>query len=221
VLKGPSFEYEHVRALVPARVGIGPVWVAWDTNILSLYERYGLAMWDRDNVEVTGTDPEEVDALSTLIFVWLWWDLRFIVLDATATDHKKPRKPDLVERRRRVSSGLVDALSLGLDGEGGSPESRVPYIPAQVMDSLPHGHDRVMVREAFEIGADVFLTIDKGILKRAATLRYQGLVCMSPKMLIEALVEAGLDVTSGPRELGSWPIPDLGRMSALIGALME
>lgn len=219
MLTGPSFEYDRIRDLVPTRSGMGPVWVAWDTNVLSLYERYGAAMWEGEELAVTGTDPDEVEALSTLISVWLWWDLRFIILDATATDTKKPRPAPLIAQRLRAIDGLSRALSLGLDGTGGGPEARIPYMPARVIDSLPKGHDRVMVQDAFSIGADVFLTIDKGILRRAAMLLDQGLMILSPTGLLDALVEAGLDVASGPRQMGNGLAPDLGRMSALLEAL--
>ena len=219
MLIGPSFEYDRIRDLVPTRQGVGPVWVAWDTNVLSLYERYGAAMWEGEELTVTGTDPDEVEALSTLIFIWLWWDLRFVILEATATDAKKPRPAPLVAKRHRAMDGLSRALSLGLDGTGGSPEARIRYMPPRVIDSIPKGHDRVMVQDAFATGADVFLTIDKGILRRAAMLREQGLVVLSPTGLLDALVDAGLDVASGPRQMGNGLAPDLGRMSALLEAL--
>ncbi|WGX94515.1 hypothetical protein [Nocardioides sp. L-11A] len=219
MLAGPLFEYDRIRDLVPTRQGMGPVWVAWDTNVLSLYERYVAAMCEGDELTVLGTDPNEVEALSTLIFVWLWWDLRFIIVDATATDTKNPRPAALVEQRDRAMEGLRRALSLGLDGDGEDPEPRIPYLPPRVIASLPKGHDRVMVPDAFAVGADVFLTIDKGILKRAAVLRDQGLVVLPPTGLVDALVEAGLDVESGPRQMGNGLAPDLGHMSALLETL--
>lgn len=219
MLVGPSLEYARIRDLVPTRRGTGPLWVAWDTNVLSLYERYGAAMWEGDELTVTGTDPTEVEALSALIFVWLWWDLRFIILSATVTDSKKSRPEALVAQRDRAMDGLDRALSLGLDGQGGVPEARYPPLPRTVVERLPKGHDRVMVQEAFVTGADVFLTIDKGIRKRADMLLRHGLVCMSPVELLDALVMAGVDVASGPRQIGNGLIPDLGRMSALLEAL--
>lgn len=216
---GPSFDYAAMPELVGGRQGHGPLWIAWDTNILSLYERHGLAMWDGDDLGgIRGADPAQVEALGDLVTIWMWWDLRFIVLGPTGTDARKP--PPEAIRRRRIHSiaGLARALSLGLDGEGGEPDrDRDGDLFRDVLDSLPEGHDRLLVERAFTYGADVFLTTDKGILKRADDVAAAGMRCLDPITLRAALLEVGVPVSWGPTALQGLA-PDLSRMSALLEA---
>lgn len=40
-MRGPSFDYERVADVVGQRAGFGPIWVVWDTKVLSLFETYG------------------------------------------------------------------------------------------------------------------------------------------------------------------------------------
>jgi hypothetical protein len=216
---GPSFDYSQLVPLLGQREELsGPIWVAWDTNVLSYYETYGLAMWENDLPEViTGADPDEVEALGALISVWMWWDLRFMVMDATESDSRRPRSVDDLARRRRAISGLAEALSLGLDGWQDWPEQR-RALPDTVALRLPKGQDRELVKEAQVLGADVFLTTDRKVLRCDAQVRPHGLRCMSPTGLLDDLIRAGVQPNWAPSQMGGLA-PDLGRMSALIAAL--
>ena len=216
---GPSFQYSALCELVGGRAGTGPIWVAWDTNVLSLYEEYGESMWDEEEIVVQRADPVEVRALGTLVAIWMWWDLRFMVLELTESDSKKARQPSDIQRREISMNGLAAALSLGLDGVGTRPESRQALDP-ELLDCLPKGHDRRLVHQAHAVGADVFLTTDKGILKRDIDLTKFGLRCLKPTQLVNSLVEAGVPLGWAPTSLGGLA-PDLGRMSALIAALEQ
>lgn len=134
---GPSFDYMRMPALV-RRTGHGPLRVVWDTNVLSMYEQYGAAMWEGESPAVRGHDPAEVEALGVLVSTWMWWDIRFVVLDRTAADSKRPRAPEAVARREVAMRGLADALSLGLDGDGDEPAHapRPEQLPDEVVGLL-------------------------------------------------------------------------------------
>lgn len=113
---GPSFD-RSVMPHLTARSRAGPLWVVWDTNILSMYERYGLAMWEGEEPDVRGHDPVQVTALGELVSVWMWWDIRFVVLEGTATDSKRPRPAADVAQRVTSMEGLAVALELSIDGD--------------------------------------------------------------------------------------------------------
>ncbi len=49
------------------RSGLGPLWVVCDTNVLSMYEQYGAALWEGEDPEVRGHFPEEVAALGAVV----------------------------------------------------------------------------------------------------------------------------------------------------------
>ena len=218
---GPSFDYFEISELVAHREGSGPLWVAWDTNILSLYESYGLAMWDGDVLEVAAQhDSDEVTALGELITMWIGWDIRFQVVAGTSTDYKRPPTADLSERRERSMRALEAALALGLDGEETFPERRPYGPPSRPLDGLPKGKDRELVQQAYRNGSDVFLTTDKGILRRDTQWKLWGMRCLAPTELIGHLTDAGLPLGFHiDYVLGN--APDLARMSALLGALRE
>ncbi len=219
-VQGPLFDYALVPELVAHRKGEGPIWVTWDTNILSVYETYGAAMWEGEDFEIEGTDPVEVEALGDLVSIWMWWDLRFIVLTASAQDSKKPRPAPAVARRAFAMPGIADALSLGLDGDGGEAPPRSTPLPRSVTDLLPNGYDRYLVATAHELGADVFMSMDRGVCRRDSDVRQYGMRCLRPSELVAYLVEAGVPAGWDPAAL-DWPAPDLGRMAALISAIEE
>lgn len=202
-----------------SRSGHGPLWIVWDTNVLSMYEQYGVALWEGEDPDVRGHDPEEVAALGAVVTVWMWWDIRFVVLDGTATDSRRPRPAVDVARRETSMRGLAAALRLGLDGdEPDPPPDRGQGLPEAVVLSLPAGADRSLVAEAHRQGADVFLTTDRRVLRRDPELAAEGLRLLSPSGLLDALLDAGVDPGWSPQQLEG-PAPDLGRMAALLEAL--
>lgn len=230
-IRGPSFDYSAVPDLVAGRQGHGPIWVTWDTNVLSLFETYGRRVWALEFNGAEGSsrtaepvltqhEQAEVDALVDLVTMWLGWDLRFEVLDITMEDAKRPAPPEVARRRSRSTRAVARALMLALDGEQTYPDPRDSGPPKAIVESLPEGKDRLLVAQAYRSGADVFLTCDKGILRRDARITPWGLRLLSPSALVERLVEAGLrrgfylDYMLGVA-------PDLARMSALIGAVED
>ena len=70
--------------------------------------------------------------------------------------------------------------------------------------TFPEGHDRLMVTEAYERGADVFLTMDRGIWRRDTIASVHGMRCLQPTALLDELHDAGIALTTrrprtGPR----------------------
>lgn len=214
---GPSFDREQMPALT-SRTGHGPLWVVWDTNILSMYEQYGAALWAGEDPHVQGHDPDEVAALEAVVSVWMWRDVRFVVLERTATDSRKPRSPADAARRETSMRGVAAALELGLDGDDPDPPLRRTALSDDVLLSLPAGPDRALVAEAHATGCDVFLTTDRRVLRRDPFLAPAGLRLLPPTGLVDALVDAGIHPGWGPSQLGGLA-PDLGRMGALLSAL--
>lgn len=215
---GPSFD----RSLMPgltSRSGRGPLWVVWDTNVLSMYEQYGAAVWEGEEPEVRGHNPEEVAALGAVVTMWMWWDIRFVVLAQTALDSRHPRPPADVARRETSMRGIAAALELGLDGDAAdAPPGRARGLPVEIAQTLPAGADRSLVAEAYRQGADVFLTTDKRVLRRDSLLAGEGLRLLPPSGLLDALIDAGIDPGWAPSQLAGLA-PDLGRMAALLEAL--
>ena len=114
---GPSFDYSRLPDLVSGRQGFGPVWVAWDTNVLVAYQQCGWQLWEGEDLPVVRSDAREIAALGELVATWMWWDLRFVPCRASMTDYGKPRPPAEVLARAKALNGLADALEIGLDGE--------------------------------------------------------------------------------------------------------
>ena len=218
-------DFGTLGELVPDSRGFGPLWVAWDTNVLSLFETYGAAAldlelgspsWERVSVQ-SQHSRDEVEALLDIVTMWLGHDLRFLVLAATDGDAKKPLPDGVRERRARAVDAVSAALEIGLDGEGGEATPRSRQLPRAVLESLPAGRDRLLVSDAYIGGAHVFLTMDKGILRRDSEIEPWGMRCLSPVGLRDRLKMAGLP-TGFYLDYLFGGGPDLMRLSALLGA---
>lgn len=179
---------------------------------------------------------EPVDALRDLVQLWWWRDLRFAVSPLHLADSDKP----LTESRMRAREDAVRELGRDYLERGGlesviadelSVEDEpcaLHSIPRARLSSasetvgkrrLPRGdRDRELVEAAYDAGAHVFLTADKGILKCHSSLFEKGLAIMNPTQLLEVLDDSGeLDGTRG----GDFLLPDISTLSRLYAGFSD
>lgn len=215
--------------------------MAWDTNVLIDYLKYGNALWNDQDLEIE--DPkhaEQVEAIGRIMDPYFcFWDIRIHLFDEILNDAKRALS---IERRssrehalERFARALMYAEWSGGEGEKEQegdatkkeaedacdqeplfeiePSARSPFPAHQsLIDALPDGHDRILVREAIERGMHVFLTQDRGILRVAPFARRLGLLIVSPSDFLRLFEESGISPTQ-------FPAPDLARISKVIEAL--
>ncbi|MET9587660.1 hypothetical protein ABZY10_32130 [Streptomyces sp. NPDC006539] len=230
------FEYASAPHIFLNRTGVGPLHVAWDTNILIDYLQFGRALWNDEALDIENPQhAEQVDAIGQIIDPYFcFWDVRIHLFEEILDDAKRQlsieRRSDREHALERFARALMYA-DWSEDDEG-EPEpvdvrgwsgqdplfdtQAVPHIlPSlhqRLIDALPDGHDRILVNEAVERGIHLFLTQDRGILKAAPLARTVGLVLTSPVGLLQLFEEAGISPLQ-------FPMPDLARISKVIEAL--
>jgi hypothetical protein len=228
VPEGPHFVYEAGPAIFLGRRGRGPLHVAWDTNLLLDYFQFGSALWEGDGLpDSVGQDyAAELEGLQLLLGLWVFRDIRFLILPDTIEDAKKKLSPERRGDRIRAFEEFAAALRLVGSGEADLdvpsrrgllilPESELRRALAEV----PPGFDRRLVEAAVRSGAHIFLTRDAGVLRSRNVLRPFGLLMASPLDLLEELVGCGaFDCLLKPR-CAYWPMPDQQRVAHLIRAL--
>ncbi len=234
VLSHPQFEYSWCRAVFGNRRGWGPILIMPDTNVLidlvdaydSVESHFGIA-----GALPPGDRESPVDALRELFALWFHRDIRWVLSQLYLSDSRKRRLPAAVlASRQRV----LDALQADLQDRGGLDRNIVWYeleddrraqleawcsdddrdraaaepfaIQAEAM--LP-GTDGRLVGEALRSGAHVFLTEDRGILRKSDLLYAWGLSVLRPGELRDALDDAGELGPGGVGGPGFELIPDL------------
>ncbi|WP_405147670.1 hypothetical protein OG589_08455 [Sphaerisporangium sp. NBC_01403] len=226
--EGPHFVYETTPRLFHTRSGRGPLFIAWDTNILIDYFKYGQALWEGGSLPdfADGDYAGELEGLQMLIALWVLRDIRFVVLPASIKDAKKRLSSERQADRIRAFEEFTSALSL-VSGEpsGTDPPSRegLLILPDSLLEdavaNLPQGFDRTLVRSAARMGIHVFMTMDKGILRQRAALKSFGLLLASPLDLLEELIACGAFHCMLAPRFAYWPMPDQMRVGHLIQAL--
>jgi hypothetical protein len=215
MLSHPQFEYDRARAVFGNRSGWGPLLILPDTNLLiHLVEAF-------DSVEShfgipiplpPGDHNDPVAALRDLFALWFHRDLRWVVSEQYLHDASKP----LSERRQADRRRVLDALHRDLMSRGGTQRASVEWdladderaayeqwcaddehsrrsataLTTRAEELLP-GYDGRLAADALRQGCHVFLTEDRGILKRAGVLFGWGLTAMRPGTLLDRLDEAG------------------------------
>lgn len=222
--EGPHFVYDAAPNLFLGRSGRGPLHVAWDTNLLIDYFRYGAQLWEGSSLAdaLPGTYGEELEGLQLIVTLWVLRDIRFHVPRFFLRDSKrKPLTGGQQLQRQRALVEFLRAIALVADGEGSdAPKPRAIHrTDEQVFARVPAGNDRLLVQEVVWRGMDVFMTRDAGILAAGPALRLLGIVVASPLDLVEELAAAGaLQCLFEPRSL-YWPMPDQQRVSHLLDAI--
>jgi len=231
-----GFWLERTPAVFGTRVGVGPLLVMPDTNILiGIREQL-------DEVEgaliihpLWSARETLVDALRDLVQLWWWRDLRFVVGPQHLEDSRKPLSPERMQAREDA----VRELEQDFRERGGHqavvheealtdepcPVHCVPCAGLdQRLEAATHWRwprddlDRALVEAAYDAGCHVFLTADKGVLKSHASLFSRGLAVLSPGQLLAALDDSGeLDGTRG----GNFLLPDLSTLSRLYAGFSD
>jgi hypothetical protein len=227
---GPHFDYQDGPSLFLGRKGVGPLHVAWDTNLLIDYFEHGRALWEGASLPATvaGSYGEELEGLQLVMGLWVIRDIRFHVMPRVVTDGKTHLSEAVVARRRRAFAEFGLALSRV---ESGDEVTDLPsrdgllLLPERelhrAVEAVPSGADRALVTDAALFGAHVFLTRDARVLACRDVLRPFGLLIESPLDLLEDLVACGaFHCLFEPRH-AYWPFPDLDRVTHLLHALLH
>lgn len=126
---GPDFVYESAPGLFHSRMGRGPLFIAWDTNLLVDYFQFGRKLWEGGHLP-DGLDEEhgsELEGLQLLIALWVLRDIRFMILPGTVTDAKKK-----LSQSRQVDPDQV--LQRGRDGGVVEPDGDQPRAACNAPD---------------------------------------------------------------------------------------
>lgn len=224
--EGPYFVYDQVPYIFSGRVGCGPLKVAWDTNLLLDYFKYGWHLWQGNSPPDIGDDEQyasELECLQLIVGLWTIRDIRFKILPATIVDAK--RRLSGHRRRTRISAfdEFAHAIELVNSDEEEPPAYGLISLPESALEealrSVPAGWDRILVRQAIDAGEHVFLTRDAKILRCQHQLRPFGLRPAAPGDLLESLLACGaFNCLLLPR-CAYWPLMDTQRTSHLIRAL--
>jgi hypothetical protein len=227
--RGPDFDFTTSHFIFAGRWGSGPLYIAWDTNILIDYFEHGAAIWTDDKLpdEMEDDLQSELECLQFIFALWAIRDIRFIVLPEVVDDAKKKLSREGRRRRIRALVEFTQALQLvsAVDPEEEIPRDGLLNLPDSVRDAalakVPAGLDRRMITAAHRRGAHVFLTRDRGVLRAAEAFHPLGLTITSPGELFENLLVAGaFNCILNPHN-SYWPLPDQQRVAHLIRALPD
>ena len=226
-----GFWRERSPAVFGRRVGVGPLVVMPDTNILiALREELEEAEGGLIIHPLWGAHGSTTEALRELVQLWWWRDLRFAVSPLHLVDAPEP----LTGERRQAREDAVRELGQDYLERGGNRAVIAEELQAADQPCPLHAvpasgrradseaarqwlwpkdkRDRGLVEAAYDDGCHVFLTADKGVLKCHDSLFRSGLAILTPGELLTALDEAGeLDETRS----GNFPIPDLSTITHL------
>jgi hypothetical protein len=182
-----------------------------------------------------GDRDSPVDALRELFALWFHRDIRWVLSELYLRDSRKKQLPAaVVAGRRRV----LDALSADTQDRGGldrngtwcEPEDErrallerwcseddharavVEPFAIQAETMLP-GTDGQLVGAALRSGVHVFLTEDRGVLRKSGLLYGWGLSVLRPGQLLDALDDAGELGPDGVGGPGFELAPDLLSLS--------
>lgn len=202
----------------------GPLVMSLDSNILIDLREYGAVLLDGDHVPDHDQGYlRDLTGLGEILNVWLGRDIRFVVTPRSLTDARK-----CTERFRNSQAPAVDALAEALVFQTEGWNESAPWVapPSPLVGDetgLPAGADRDLVLEAQAMGAHVFLTRDKRVLRRAQLSGPQ-LAIMSPAEFAGVLRNNDVNVYRGgtcgsqscPYGRWSLPFPDTGKWSPLL-----
>ncbi|WFB87541.1 MULTISPECIES: hypothetical protein [Streptomyces] len=227
------FDYATAPQIFLRREGIGPLHMAWDTNILVDYLQYGKALWGDESLGIENPEyASQVEAVGRIMDpLFCFWDIRIHLFGEILDDAKRElsieRRSEREHALERFARALMFADWSEESGERGDLESDYPqdslFAAEELIQplnatrqsltaALPNGHDRILVTEAVKRGMHVFLTRDRGILRAAPLADRLGLLILSPVEFLQLFEESGLSALQ-------FPAPDLARISKVIEAL--
>lgn len=202
----------------------GPLVVALDSSVLIDLRTHGDALLD--DVQPDDIDDAyagELQGLADLLNLWLLRDIRFVVTPRSLTDLRGDSTSQR-ERRRLDVEAVAETLAFQYgDWTVLPPSDQVISFRPEDESGLPESADKDLVLEAQAVGAHVFLTRDRKVLRRVA-LRGRPLWVTSPSQLQSLLAGAGVTPFSGgtcdgsecPYRAWNLPAPDMGKWGTLL-----
>jgi hypothetical protein len=218
-VEGGAFDYAACPEIFLGRIGVGPLRLAWDTNILSDYADFGALIWADEEFEPPVTEDKyraEVLALYALMQLWMMRDIRIRVPQRQVDDARR----QLETERRRVRIHQIEQLRsalvcVGLDADIDHALGHLPPFP---VTSGNDEWDRSLMSEALLTGCHVFLTRDRVVLHRAPEMAASWLAVMSPTQLMAALRRANeTSITA----VGQYLMPDSHKWGHVMSAIKE
>lgn len=220
---GPDFHYDSYAPLFLGRRGRGPLHLVWDTNLLIDYFEHGHALWDVGLPDGMPDYSDELEALQFIIALWVIRDIRFHVLPRVLLDAKRELSQERFAERVNALEQFAAALRLVSSSEYYNPgDEPLQHLFEQaltrVLDGIP-ATDQPLIRDAVHLGAHVFLTRDKRLLRCRRDVLPFGLLIASPGDILEHLAASGaLHCLCGGR-YAYWPLPDQARVTHLVTVL--
>lgn len=202
----------------------GPLVMSLDSNILIDLREHGAALLNDDHIaDLDEGYARDLNGLGQILNLWLGRDIRFIVTPRSLTDARK-RTERFVNSQAPAVEAITEALAFQLD-DWEQPALSASHSRPSVGDEtgLPLGADRDLVLEAQSIGAHLFLTRDKRVLRRTQLSGPQ-LAIMSPAAVADIFRQkdvglfAGGNCDSPDCPYGRWslPFPDSGKWVPLL-----
>lgn len=235
-----GFWRERSPSVFGGRVGIGPLLIVPDTNLL-ISIRKELEEIEASNAglilrAVWSDRSTPLAALSDVVQLWIWRDVRFWTCEVHLRDARKP----MSEAQRAARDAAIRELTQDFFDRGGF-EAVVPddldveghpcSIHALLRPRAPKARsapaarrwpagtlDRELLAAAYESGCHVFLTEDKGILKCHDSFADDGLAILTPTQLLDAL-DRGAELDAESRL--DTPFPDISVLSRLYSGFGE
>ncbi|TLM80933.1 hypothetical protein [Pseudarthrobacter sp. NamE5] len=175
---GHGFCYDIDRSVFPGASASthGPLLVGLDTNAVLEIQEYGVRLID--DVRIHHPDAEhlrDIYALGDLVQLWFVRDIRFVVLPGARRDQRRPGKSEKIARLHETLSAIEEALTFQIQ-DWGYEDHRFDWARTRnlgvdcALARIPGSLDRRLVEQSYDAGVDVFLTMDKQVLRSVSTL---------------------------------------------------
>ncbi|MDP9934736.1 hypothetical protein J2T11_001076 [Paenarthrobacter nicotinovorans] len=229
---GLGFCYDFDPEIFAGALGVthGPLLVGLDTNAILEIQNYGVRLIDDEAID--HPDPahrRDILALGEVLELWFTRDIRFVVLPGARSDHRRQGHSEKLERLHNTFLAIEDALTFQLQ-DWGSEDRRFqwsrdrPDLVKQTLARIPGSLDRLLVGQSFDCGVDVFLTMDKQVLRSTSDAPPNFPNVWPPSRLMDRLKQIGhfgggvVRHDKCPYE-GRVLFPDLGKISRLLEVL--
>ncbi|MBL8776008.1 MAG: hypothetical protein JNK12_08760 [Acidimicrobiales bacterium] len=221
-----EFDYAAAPDLFVGRVGVGPLLVALDTNILIYLAKYGEDIFE--GVEPAGLEPqlsEQLAALGAILNIWMMSDIRLYV-SPHAVEAGEPERDreleaqvdNLAEALWHIETWIEQAPSPAPVARSDQRRMQEPRSLGDVVPERKRGRpnpDYLLVADAIDRGCHVFLTNDvRDLVRRSPALAHWGILAMQPTQLLDELVAIPLSLGGLDRLL-----PDTHKWSYLLDCL--
>jgi hypothetical protein len=229
--EGGGFEYEDCPKVFSGRKGYGALRLAWDTNILIDYAKYGQLIWADDDFDPPVREEryrEKLIALSEIMNLWMLRDIRIRmpfrqIWDAKLRLDNKPeelweKEVGQFHKTREIRLWQLEQFHAALSCISLDAEIDANVKPFAI---LPEGStndewDESLLEEAIATGCHVFLTGDRKLKKRLDRMARDSYVAiLSPPELLDCLAEAN---ELSLARIGQYVMPDTHKFIHILEA---